>query len=50
MVGGKGWQTHQDFLPPPPPPIVIYEVTLSLGLVSTPIPSFSGIRKVMKFY
>jgi hypothetical protein len=24
--------------------------TLSLGLLSPPIPSFSGIRKVLKFY
>jgi hypothetical protein len=28
----------------------IRKVTLSLGLLSTPNPSFSGIGKVMKFY
>ncbi len=28
----------------------IRKVTLSLGLLSTPNPSFSGIRKVRKFY
>jgi hypothetical protein len=29
---------------------VICKVTLSLSLLSPPIPSFSGIRKVRKFY
>jgi hypothetical protein len=29
---------------------VIRKVTLSLGLLSLPIPSFSGMHKVMKFY
>jgi hypothetical protein len=29
---------------------VIRTVTLSLGLFSLPIPSFSGVRQVMKFY
>jgi hypothetical protein len=28
----------------------IHKVTLSLGLLSPPNPSFSGIRKVMKLY
>jgi hypothetical protein len=29
---------------------VLCKVTLSLGLLSLPIPSFSGMHKVMKFY
>jgi hypothetical protein len=29
---------------------LICKVTLSLGLLSPPIPSFSGIRQVMKIY
>jgi hypothetical protein len=39
-----------DFFFPQKENRVIGKVTLSLGLLSSPLPSFSGIHKVRKFY
>ncbi len=45
---GRGSPKNQKGLSYPQSHLVFF--TLSLGLLSAPIPSFSGIGKVMKFY